>query len=119
MTKPSPKNFLLVHAEVGAAVGDEFVGLFEGAFVEQELDALAGEHLALLVLVGVALLASAGFGEGVAALEFGEFLLEVHAGDYKVRGGGGNVTGDPVVSGQSPVASKGQSRKRGGRAGSS
>ncbi len=68
MTKPSPKNFCSLHAEVGAAVRDHLVGLFEGAFVEKELDALAGEHLALLVLVRVALLASAGFGEGVAAL---------------------------------------------------
>ena len=66
--KPSPKTLLLVHAEVGAAVRDQLVGLFEGAFVEQELDALAGRHLALLVFAGAALFSASGFGEGVAAL---------------------------------------------------
>ena len=86
------EEFLLVHAEVVATVGDELVGLFEGAFVEEELDALAGGHLALLALRGDAGFASAGFGEGVAALQFGQFLLEVHAGDYKQRGEGCRVT---------------------------
>ena len=79
---------LLVHAEVGAAVGDQLVGLFEGAFVEQELDALAGRHLALLVFAGAALFASAGFGERVAALQFGQFLFQVHGRDYKQRAAG-------------------------------
>ena len=69
--KPSPRILLLVHAEVGAAVGDELVGLFEGAFVEQELDALARRQLALLVLARAALFAAAGFGQRVAALQFG------------------------------------------------
>ena len=36
-------------------MGDQFVGLFEGAFVEQELDALARRHLAFLVLPFAAL----------------------------------------------------------------
>jgi hypothetical protein len=49
---------LLGHAEVGAAVGDEFVGFFEGAFVEQKVDALAGRHLAFFVLAFAALRAS-------------------------------------------------------------
>ena len=62
------EELLLVHAEVVAAVGDELVGLFEGALVEEELDALAGGHFALLVLRGAAGFASAGLGEGVAAL---------------------------------------------------
>ena len=33
---------LLVHVEIGGAMGDELVRLFEGAGVEQQLDALAG-----------------------------------------------------------------------------
>ncbi len=86
------EELLLVHAEVVAAVGDELVGLFEGAFVEEELDALAGGHLALLALRGDAGFASTGLGEGVAALQFGQFLLKVHAGDYKQRGEGCRVT---------------------------
>ena len=44
------RDLLLVHAEVGAAVDDELVDLVEAARIEQELDALAGGHLALLVL---------------------------------------------------------------------
>jgi hypothetical protein len=32
---------LLIHAEVAAAMGDELVELFEGAFVEEQFDALA------------------------------------------------------------------------------
>ena len=63
-------------------MGDQLVGLFEGAFVEQELDALARRHLALLVFARAALCASAGFGEGVAALQFGQLLFQVHGRDY-------------------------------------
>ena len=76
---------LLVHAEVGAAVGDQLVGLFEGAFVEQEFDALAGRHLALFVFAGAALFAAAGFGQRVATLQFRQFLFQIHGRDYKVR----------------------------------
>ena len=64
-------------------MGDELVGLFEGAFVEQELDALAGRHLALLVLARAALFAAASFGQRVAALQFGQFLFQIHGRDYK------------------------------------
>ena len=45
---------LLVHAEIAAAVGDQLVDLFEGAFVEQQFDALAGGEFALLVLARAA-----------------------------------------------------------------
>ncbi len=62
---------LLVHAEVVAAMRDQLVGLFEGAFIEQKLDALAGRHFALLMFACAALFASAGFGQRVAALQFG------------------------------------------------
>jgi hypothetical protein len=44
-----------LHAEVGAAVGDELVELDEGARVEQQVDALAGGQLAVGVLLGDAL----------------------------------------------------------------
>ncbi len=76
-------KLLLFHAELVAAMGDELVGLFEGAFVEQELDALARRHLALLVLACAALFAAAGLGESVAALQFGQLLLKIHGRDYK------------------------------------
>ena len=62
---------LVVHAEVGSAVGYEFVGLFEGAFVEEEVDALAGGELAGFGFAGAALGASAFFGDGVAGGELG------------------------------------------------
>ena len=43
---------LVGHAEVGGSVGYEFVGLFEGALVEEEVDALAGGELAGFVTRG-------------------------------------------------------------------
>ena len=55
-----------VHAEVCRAMGYKFVGLLEGAFVEQEVDALAGGELAGLLLAGAALGAAALFGDRVA-----------------------------------------------------
>ena len=61
---------------------DQLVGFLEGAFVEQELDALARRHLALLVFACAALFASAGFGEGVAAFQFSQFLFQIHGRDY-------------------------------------
>ncbi len=68
-----------------AAMGDQLVGLFEGAFVEQELDALASRHLALLVLACPSFFASAGFGQRVAAFQLRQFLFKIHARDYKQR----------------------------------
>ncbi len=62
---------------------DQLVRLFEGAFVEQELDAFAGRHLALLVFARAALLASASFGQRIAALQLRQFLFKIHARDYK------------------------------------
>ena len=76
-------NLLLLHAEIGAAMGEQLVGLFEGAFVEQEGDALARRHLAFLVLALVAFLAPAGFGQAVALLQFFQLLFQSHAGNYK------------------------------------
>ena len=73
-------GLLLGHAEVAAAVCDQLVGLFEGAFVEQELDALPRRHFAFFVLALAALLASAVFGQLVALLQFCDFLFEIHVG---------------------------------------
>ena len=55
-------DFLLSHAEVGAAMFLEHVPLFEAAFVEQQLKPLAGGQLAFLVLLFDACLAAAQFG---------------------------------------------------------
>ena len=71
-------KLLLGHAEVVAAVRDQLVGLLEGAFVEQELDALARRHLAFLVLLLAALFPAAFFGQVIALLEFLEFLFQIH-----------------------------------------
>ena len=40
-------ELLLVHAEVGLAMHDQGIHLVEGAFVQQDIDALAGGQLAL------------------------------------------------------------------------
>jgi hypothetical protein len=65
---------LLVHAEVAAAVLDEFVDFFEGAFVEEEFDAFAGSEFAFAVLALTAFGSSALFGGGVTAAEFFEAI---------------------------------------------
>ena len=65
-------DHLLVHAEVPAAMADQLVHLFEGAFVQQQFDALARRELAFLVLPLPALLAAAGLGDGVPAPDFVE-----------------------------------------------
>jgi hypothetical protein len=48
-------------------VADQFVGLLEGAFVEQQVDAFARGEFALGVLARATLLAPAGFRGGMAA----------------------------------------------------
>jgi hypothetical protein len=53
---------LCLHAEIGAAVGDEHVEFFEGAFIQQQVDAFARGQLALGVLRVDAALASAHAG---------------------------------------------------------
>lgn len=69
---------LVVHTEVTAAVADEGVELFEGAFVEEEVDALAGSHLAVAALAFETIGASAEFGIGAAAFEFGDRIIVSH-----------------------------------------
>ena len=64
------RRALLLHAEIRAAVGDELVELLEGAFIEQQRDALARRQLAGLVFALAALGASAFFGRGAASAQF-------------------------------------------------
>jgi len=72
-------EFLLGHAEIVAAVRDQLVGFFEGAVIEQELDALARRHFAFFVLALAALLASPSFGELITPFQFRGFFFEIHA----------------------------------------
>ena len=60
--KAVARRALLLHAKIDAAVADKFVELFEGAFIEQQMDALARGQLAGFVLAFAALRAAAGFG---------------------------------------------------------
>jgi hypothetical protein len=53
------QHLLVLHAEVGAAVGDEPVDLDEAPRVEEQVDALARRELAALVLLLDALGAAA------------------------------------------------------------
>ncbi len=55
------RRSLLLHPEVRAAVPDELVQLLEGAFIEQEVDALARSELAGLALSLAALRPAASF----------------------------------------------------------
>ena len=63
---------LLLQSEIGGPVGDEAVELHEAAFVEQEVEPLAGGELALLVLLGDPVRSPALFGERLAVMEFVE-----------------------------------------------
>src|SRR5262249_2646416 len=74
---------LIFHAEVDAAMADKFVELFEGAFVEQQIDALACSQLAGLVLALAALRATASFGFGGTAAQF---FKRIVARDLLFRG---------------------------------
>ena len=66
---------LLFHAEIIAVMRYKFVELFEGAFIEEQFDSLAGAEFAFLVLALATLGAAAGFGFGVAAAEFFEAIV--------------------------------------------
>src|SRR6185312_13512482 len=77
---------LLLHAEVGAAVGHQLVGFLEGVFVEQELNAFPRRHLPFLMLLFPARLAPALFRQAVALLKFRQLLFQLHSGDYIERG---------------------------------
>ena len=66
------ENLLPIHVEVGAAVGDEAVGLDERARVAEQLDALAGGELAGLVLLVDARSSATELGTTVELFEVGE-----------------------------------------------
>src|SRR6202011_4208371 len=72
-------ELLLGHAEIVRAVRNQPVGFLERTLVEQKLDALAGRHLALLMLPFAALLPAALRSQAVALLQFFEFLFQVHS----------------------------------------
>ncbi len=59
---------------------NQLVGLFERAFVEQELDALPRRHFAFFVLPLAAGRASALFGKVIAFFQFCDFFFEIHGG---------------------------------------
>ena len=69
---------LIVHLEVAAAVTDEGVEFFKGAFVEEEVDALAGGEFAVAALAFEAVWTATEFGIGAAAFEFGDRILVSH-----------------------------------------
>ena len=75
VTTPSPGMIGLFHAEIHRAVGDEHVVFFEGAGIEQHIEALAGRQLALGVLGVDALLAAAQAGRVAARLKRFDDLL--------------------------------------------
>ena len=62
-------DFLVGHAEIGAAVFDEHVPFLETAFVEEQVDAFAGSQLALGVLGVDARLATAELGRVALVLQ--------------------------------------------------
>ena len=66
---------VLAHAEIGAAMGDEHVVLFEGALIEQQLDPFARGQLSLRVLTVNPSLAAAEPRHVALALELVEDLL--------------------------------------------
>ena len=61
-------------------MGDQLVGFFKRALVEQELDALARRHLAFFMLLFPALRPAAFFCQMVALLQLFQLLFEVHGG---------------------------------------
>ena len=71
---------LRFHAEIVGVVADEFVELFERAFIEQQVDAFAGAELALLVFALAALGAAAGFGFAIELAKLIEAVVVLAVG---------------------------------------
>jgi hypothetical protein len=63
------RNFVVLHPKVSAAVLNKHIPFFKGAFVQQQLDALARRELAFAVLCVDALLAPAQAGQGTLFLQ--------------------------------------------------
>ena len=57
---------------------DETVGFLERTFVEKEVNALAGRHLAFFMLALTTFFPSAVFSQTIEAFQFLKFLFEVH-----------------------------------------
>jgi hypothetical protein len=58
---------LLGHSEIGGAMAHQLVHFLEGAFIQQQVDALARRELAFGVLTLHSLRSAARFGIGVTA----------------------------------------------------
>ena len=69
---PIARDDGLFHAELHRAVGDEHVVFFEGAGIEQHIDALAGGELALCMLGVDPLLPAAKASVGALLVERGD-----------------------------------------------
>ena len=63
------------HAEISAAVGNEFICFFKAVVVEQKKDAFPRRHFAFLMLARAAFLAAADLGQCGAPLKLVQFLL--------------------------------------------
>lgn len=70
--------FALRESEVVGAVGDEAIGFFKRAFIQQELDPLPRRHLPVLMLTFTALFPAAFLRQLVAALQFLQLLFDIH-----------------------------------------
>ena len=80
------------------AVGYQLIGFLECAVIEQELDALAGGHLAFFVLPFATLRPAAFFGQAIAFLKLLQLLFQVHEWeDYRREGM--HATGGAAVHG--------------------
>src|SRR6185503_8849811 len=98
---------LLLHPEVGAAMGDELVDLGERAGVEEHVDPLARRELSGLVLLVDPGFSAARFGFLVAALQLLELLIvggRRHAGLVaQLTPTDDRTVAAPAKSGQTPT----------------
>ena len=88
--EPVSLELVVLHPEVGAAVGDELIGLLERCFIEQEFDTFPGRHPTGLAMFFEAIQAPAFVGELAAALEFRQLLFKFHGGTIIAGGGSGD-----------------------------
>jgi hypothetical protein len=62
-------NDLLIHSEVGGAMPDQFVHLFESVRIQQQIDALTRRKFTFFVLPLHAFCAAASLGIGMTATD--------------------------------------------------
>ncbi len=108
---PVAGDLLGLHAEVDAAVRLELVDLHEAAWVEEQLDALAGGELARLVLLRDAVLAPAPFGVVVDLVERGPARIGVGG---LVHRGGEDIGAPSEVASRRPAVPRHPARAGGG-----